>query len=835
MMREARGSRGRLAFFTLCLSIGVAAVVAVAGLSASLDDGIRSKARQLLAADLVVGGRSPLPAEVEKALASLPGARRTNVRETVTIVSAPEVKGRPGRSLLVELKAVDGEFPFYGTLTLQPDRPLGALLQGPSAVVAPEVLSRLGLRAGDGLRIGGVDFRIAGMALSEPGKLLEGFVLGPRIFSSGGSFALTGLGGFGSRVEYATLVRLGLGGPTVEQATEQVRKALPDDGRHEARNYVEAFPNLREGMKKAFDFLALGALLSLLVGGIGVAQTVRAWLAGRMDSIANLKCLGMRPREILTLYLGQTAGLGFAGSILGCAAGVFLQSLVPRFAGGLLDIGSGFAWQPAAVLRGLALGIGVALVFSFPPLAQTRRVPPALVLRRGAEPLPGGWWARGASGLVVVAGVFATAWLQSRSLKLAVAFTAAVFTACLVLALAAFLVIRLARRLPRGFTSVALRHGLAALARPGAGTAGAIVSLGLGVLVVLHIHLVQSHLSAWLRAELPREAPSAFLVDIQTDQWPEVKALLEQQGASRIESVPLVTARLSKVDGRDVNELAREGSGDRHRKWALTREQRLTYLEKLPASNKIVEGALWSDPKRAEASLEREFAGELGARLGSTLSLDVQGVPVELAVTSIREVKWESFGINFFVVVEPGVLEKAPQVRVAAARLPEGRDQEIQDLVAARFPNVILLRIRDVLEKIVTILDRVGLGIRVLGGFTALAGIVILGGAVSAGSVRRGREVALRKTLGMTRWGVTAAFAVEYALIGLVAGLFGACGAGLTGWTAVTRWFKIPWHFDGFAFGAAVAGAVALAVLAGLAASMSALRRRPVEVLRGEQ
>jgi putative ABC transport system permease protein len=296
----------------------------------------------------------------------------------------------------------------------------------------------------------------------------------------------------------------------------------------------------------------------------------------------------------------------------------------------------------------------------------------------------------------------------------------------------------------------------------------------------------------------------------------------------------VITARLSAIDGVSVDELAKRGRRDGGRRWALTREQRLTYLDRLPEDNKIIQGKLWSDPRRAEVSLEQEFAQEIGAKLGSTLRFDLQGTPLELAVTSIRTVDWQTFGINFYLIVEPGVLENAPQMRLAVARMVPGSEQQIQDQVAARYPNVLLLRIREMLDKILKIMRRISLGIRFLGGFTVLAGIAILAGAVGASTIRRGREVALLKTLGMTRRGVAATFAVEYALVGLVAGVIGTVGGTVLAWLVLTRGFEAKWQLDELSLAVALVASVALSVVAGLTASTRALARRPIEVLRSE-
>lgn len=837
LLRESRGSRGRLVFFIACLAVGVAAVVAVAGLSDSLDQGVRREARPLLGADLAVRGSRPLPPELDHAVASLDEVQRTDVRETVTVASAPARNGRPGPSQLVELKVVEGVFPFYGTLELEPRRPLHELLTPETAVVASELLARLRLRVGDTLRIGGEPFRIAGVVLSEPDRVSVSLTLGPRVFLSEEGFERTPLDDRGSRIEYRALLKLpeATSEEELRRTAEVLQSALPDAEPYRVETWRQAQPALRRNIERVERFLGLVALLSLFVGGIGVAQSVRSWLAGRLDAIAVLKCLGMRPREIFPLYLGKTVLLGLAGSLVGLVSGAAVQLALPSLFPDLIPRELIQPWQPGALLRGLVLGVGVALLFSLPPLSAVLRVPPARVLRRDAEPLPRHRWVAASTLVTLALGIWIMASLQADSWDLGARFSGGVALVTVALAGAALLVSRGARRLPRESAHPWLRHGLAALARPGAATGGAIVALGLGVLVVLAMSLVERRLSGQLAAEFPEDAPSAFLVDIQPNQWPGVEALLRRGQAEDIRSVPVIMARLVEIDGVTSEELVQQ-SGQRSggRRWALTREQRLTYMGQLPADNVVVEGSLWSDPDRAEVSVEAEYARDIGVGVGSTLRFDIQGVPVELAVTSLRTVDWQTFGINFFLVVEPGVLDNAPQQRLAAARLPRGAEQRFQDALAAEYPNVTVLRIREILEKILTVLGRISLGIRFLGGFTVVAGIAILAGAISAGSVRRGREVALLKTLGMTRREVAATFAVEYALIGLVAGVIGAVGGTVLAWGVLTRGFEIPWKLDPASIAVAVVASVLLTILAGLAASVRALERRPIEVLRSE-
>jgi putative ABC transport system permease protein len=836
--RECRGSTGRMAFFAACLSVGVAAVVAVAVLSQALDRGIRAQARELLAADIAVSSRRPIADEVVTAIDSLEGARRTAVIELPSMVSIPASDGDAGKlgpSLLCELKAVGPGYPFYGSVETEPALPLPELLDDGRVLVEPELLTRLGASVGGKLRIGTEVFEIGGTISSESDRLEIGLTLGPRVLLSTAGLERCGLIGLGSRVRYRVLVRLpDFSTPVqVESAADLIRAVVVDPEFVDVETSAEAQPMLRRALGRAERFLGLVALLSLLIGGIGVAQAVRAWLAGRLDAIAVLRALGVRPREVFFLYLAQTVLLALIGSVLGAVAGVLATRSLPGFLGNLLPVQVEVGWQPAVMMRGVALGIGVAVIFAIRPLVDVLRVPPVRVLRRDADPLPVNRKVAAALFAVLVVGVTLTAAFQSGSVVRGSEFAIGLIVATAALALGAWTAVRMVARVPRDLGAVALRHGLAALARPGSGTLGAVVALGLGVLTVLGMFLIQSRLSAQLEADLPGDAPTVFLIDIQPEQWDGVRAVLADSGAERVDSVEVVMARLQSVNSVPVTELVPERDEEpADRRWVLTREQRLTSMATLPEDNIIIDGALWSDPSRPEVSVERDFAEDLGVVVGDTVVFNIQGVPLELLVSSIRSVEWERFSINFFLVVEPGVLDDAPRYRIASARLVTDAEAPLQDRLAAEFPNVTMLRIREVLEKIVAILEQVGFGVRFLGAFTVLAGIAILAGAVSAGAVTRGRQVALYKTLGMTRVQVVMVFAVEYALVGLVAGVLGTFGGIALAFLVVRFGFEIAWASDPAAWAAAAATTVALSVVAGLAASIRALSVRPLATLR---
>jgi putative ABC transport system permease protein len=537
LRRESRGAWRRFAFFIACLAVGVAAVVSVAGLGAEIRRIVRTEARQLLAADLSMSGRQPPPEEWQNYLAEHPDFERAGVRELVALSAAPGVGETPGRSQLVELKVVDGAYPFYGELKLSPPGPLAERLDEATTVVAQDLLQRLELDLGDELSIGGAAFEITAVVESEPDHIGGTFSLGPRVFLSGDGLARTNLVQFGSRVLYRELIKLPteLGPDQIAKIAETIEAALPVTGRYRVETYVEAQPALQRGMQRVERFLGLVALLSLLIGGVGVAQTVRAWLASRIDAIATLRCIGLRPNEVVQLYLGHTLLLGLIGSLVGIALGLAVEWIVPQFLADILPGRVTRLWHWSAVLKGLVLGIGVAGLFSLPPLLSTRRIPPVRVFRRDAEPLPARRRIRLAIAALVTVGVWLTATLQAGSPALGAQFTGVLLAATGLLTLAAYLISKAASRLPRRITSIWLRHGLGALGRPGAGTIGAVIALGLGVLVVLTITQVESGLSQELETALPSDAPSAFLIDIQTHQWEGVSDLLEEQQATHVD------------------------------------------------------------------------------------------------------------------------------------------------------------------------------------------------------------------------------------------------------------------------------------------------------------
>lgn len=862
--RESRRARGIMTLFIACIAVGVAAIVIVAGIANSVTRGVVSEGRRLMAADVVVEGRRQAPDELQNITQSFdPTIQRADIAEFVSVIL-----GKQGSTSLAEIKVVEGGYPFYGKLVLEPSGKLADLLNENDVVVAPELLARLRAKVGDTIVLGGAPFRVAGIVTDEPDKLSISFSMGPRLFMSNAGAARTSLLDAGARVTYRTLLKLPdtAGQNQANQLKQRIERDLPNSEYYRTQTFAQAQPALRKGFERIGRYLGLVGLLSLLIGCLGVAQVSRVWLSGRMMDIAILRCLGMTSRQVVGLFLAQMAGLSLLASAVGALAGTAVLFILPSLASDILPVDLLDPWQPMAVARGMFMGLGAAMVAVLPALGGLQKVEPVRVFR--ADTTPGRhskiWHV--CVFVLVLAAIWFGAWLQVESMERASWFIAGLVAVTLVLWLAAAGVSRLARLLPRDAGGLHLRHGLTHLARPGAATLGAIVAIGLGVSFLFTTWLVQTRLSEQLYTELPADAPSTFFVDVQTGQWEGLEKLLVSMGATGTSSQPIVTARFAAIDGVPVRELLKntpkpasvsgESDGDesqsqrqsdregtagpgRSRRWALSREQRITYGPSLPKGNETIRGKFPSTAADASkgmptngVSVEESFAKDINVKLGSLIELDVQGVPVELKVTSLRSVDWRTFGINFFLFAEPGPLDQAPQSRVAVAKLPNDKVSEIQLAVVKAYPNVTLIHIRDVMDKVLNILTSLSLAVRGLGLFTLAAGMIVLGGTIAATQATRSREVALLKTVGMTRRDVMLVFAIEYALTGSVAAIVGIASGTLLGWAMLTQVMDLPWTLPWLAMLIAMFITVLLSVIVGLLASAKALTSKPIEVLR---
>jgi putative ABC transport system permease protein len=829
--RETRAAWRHVAVLVACIGVGVAALVAVGSFAASLDRTLGREARALLGGDLELRSARPLDAEAEALLEPWRGrgAVVSHVRELAGMARDP---GR-GTTLLVELKAVEAVYPLYGRLETAPARPLAELLGEDGAVVQEALLTRLGLRVGDPLQIGTGRFRITGVLTKEPDRAATLFTLGPRVLIGATALERTGLIQLGSRVRYRTLLRLPVALDARAVRASLVR-ALPDPAIR-ITAFDEAQPGLRRFFSQLTTYLGLVGLVSLLVGGIGVAASVRSFVERKRFTIAILKTLGADSRRLTLTYLTQALALGGLGSLAGAAVGLGVQTLLVPMLAGFFPFELSLGVEPWATARGLAMGLGATGLCVLWPLRRIRAIPPNLILRAPVDPTPVRGPRPWLAALPIAAGLVGLTVWQAGSPKVAAIFVVAAVAALGLLAGLARGVMALARRLPR-LPSLAWRHGLASLHRPGGQTAGIVVSLGVGVMLVVAVALLERSLSAQIDVERRRETPTFFFVDIQPDQADAFARIVREAtgGGLAPELTPIVRSRLAAINGQPVR---RERSEGREDAWRYTREYVLTFAAEPPPANVVTKGRWWTAAEaatRPRVSVEDEAARSFGVDVGGTLTFDIQGVRVEAEVMSLRKVDWQSLSTNFFVIFSPGALDGAPLTYVATARVPPAAETAVQDAVVRALPNVTAIPVRDVLERIGRVMEQVGVAVRAVAAFVIGAGLVVMASALATSRYQRLYESALLRTLGATRVLVARAFAVEYACLGAAAGLGGSALAVLLAWI-VLRWvLDVPWTFEPAPIALGVTLPVLLALAVGFLGTFRLLGQRPLPLLRRE-
>ena len=826
--RETRGAWRHFGYFFACITLGVSALVGVGSFADSLERTVARSAKSLMGGDVEIRSTQPVSEDAAALVPELrggPGVTVTRVRELVAMAQSGG-----SQSQIVELKAVETGYPFYGALVTEPGNvPLETLIGGGRALVHDSFLARLGLRVGDRFRVGDLELTIAGVIVKEPDRAVGVFSLGPRVLIAAEDLDRTGLVRPGSRVRHRTLFRL----PEDRDAQalrDRLAEALPAVQR--VSTYAQAQPGLRRFWDQLTMYLGLTGLVALMVGGIGVAVSVNAFVRQKLPSIAILKALGAGWRPLLAAYLLQTALLGLGGSALGALLGSAVQPLLAPTLTRLLPIELTLSFSLRAVLGGLAMGVGVTLLYALWPLLQIRHVPPALILRMEIEPRLRGrrpW----AAAVPIAAGLAGLALWQAGSWKIGALFAGGLAAALLLLALGARLVIVLARRVR--WRAPAWRQGAANLHRPGSHAGPVLVSLGLAVMLVVSIALLDRSLRAQLVDRAPGSAPAFFFIDIQTDQAEPFARLVGAQGATApAELTPVVRSRLAAVNGAAIT------SGERSRRedaWYLTREYVLTWAAEPPGHNTVVGGRWWTPEEAAREpliSVEEEIARQLGVGLGDTLTFDIQGVPVSARVTSLRHVDWRSLTSNFFVIFSPGALDGAPSTYIATVRARPDAENRLQSAVVAAFPNITAIPIREVLERVSAILDQIALAVRLVATFSIGAGLIVMAGALAITRQQRLYQSVILKALGATRGFVSRVFAVEYALLGAAAGVAGSGLAALLAWAVLRFALDVPWRWAPGTLLAGVATATALALLVGFLGTRRLLGRRPLGVLRSE-
>lgn len=852
--RELRAARGKFLFVVLSVAIGVAALTGVRGFSASFRGALLLRARTIMAADLSARMvQQPTPAET-RGLAELQraeGVRVTPVTEMLSMASNP----RTLDPLLVSLKAVDpANYPFYGKVDLRPVGSLRDALHDDTVVVADDLLLRLHLSIGDGLKLGDTVYRIAAVVTNEPDRLTGSFAAGPRVLMSQGGLDRSGLLAKGSRAGQRFLFELPAAGRETAASDQRVAllkerliELLPEA---QVIDYRETNPALTEGLDRATSLLSLMSLVALVLGAVGVAMAMRAHLAERMDTIAIMKALGARSGQILRIYLVQTIALGLLGGALGVALGAGVQLLLPLLVERLVRLEVTLHLQWGAVFTGLAAGVLTTVLFTLPPLLDIREVRPILILRRAVEN-------DGSTGvlslmrelrrrpaqlvalLVVLIGLALIATVLSDSAKIGRYFALGLVGVLFALMLASAgllaglraLLNRVRLRLPS-----VLRHGLANLYRPGNPSAALLAALGLGVMQITTVYLVQQAVVKELHIAASPELPNLFLVDITPDEISGVQALVARQPevTARAEYLPIVSSRITSIDGVSAPQLRLRNFPKR-----MLQSISLTWSSAPPPGATVVRGRWWTDAQAAIAdkaplvAIDEHTAERLHVQPGSTIVFAAQDTEFTATVAAVTKSDGQHVFSRAEFVLPPAALAGLPTVWYGGIHaMPDRVDQLIRALYAG-YPTVTVINVAAALETIRQVVLQITYIVQFLAAFSIFAGAVILASAIAGTRYRRVREVVVLKTLGGTRNRIIGIFSVEFAVLGLVAAVVGVLFANLVA-RLVLRKMEVAYVFHPLWNLNALLLTAALTVITGWIASYRVLGQKPLEILREE-
>lgn len=825
--RESRGQRGRLALCALSIMFGVAALVAVDSFTANLERGLNQEAQTLLGADLQITSRVGFDSAAEDIFKQIGGKQSREIRFT-SMAYFP----KNGGSRLIQVRALGGDFPYYGEFETAPAGVKVAGQDRPLLVLEPLVMRQQGLEVGDTVQLGATSFTIAAELVRVPGEAAFAGIFAPRAYIPLSQLESTGLIGTGS-IAFYRLYAYGLDDPKAVVATQQ--SAL-DAAYLRAETVEDRKEGIGQPLENLNSFLGLVGLVALLLGGVGIAGAVQAYLVQKRDTVAILRCLGCSSRQAAAVFWLQVAAIALLGAGFGAAGGVLCQAVLPRLLAPVLPFKLEFFVSGNSILNGILYGATTAFVAGLFPLLPLRRISPLRAIRAdfSTHPDRGDWALRGL-GLVAIFAVAAFA-----ATRTPVWWHGPAFVCGLVLALGVFWLVAgllkwTLKQLPRTGSFV-LNQALANIHRPQNRTIYLTVSLGIGTFLIYTLTLVQTGLLQQSELSNQSDSPNLLFFDIQPDQLEGLKRLLADQNLDFATTAPVVTMRLSAVKGQSVASIKQQGDASID-EWILNREWRSTYRSEPGAAERVKSGNYVGDwSGRGEPipiSLEADMARDLDVRLGDHLTFDVQGVPLEVEISSLRTVDWTQMWPNFFATFPLGVLEDAPHWWIAVTRSPDvATTAQLQSSIYQAFPNISAVDLNIIIDAVQTVLGRINFAVRFMGFFTMATGVIILANAVTASRHRRIAEVALLRALGANRSQIRQILAIEYAVLGLVAGLVGVLLSLAAGAALGVFVFKVDFYIPWPQATGAVASVIALATATGLACSGGITSSPPLQVLR---
>jgi len=832
--RELRGGLSGFYIFLACVALGTGAIAGVNSVSQMMTGSIASEGQTILGGDI----------RFESDNQDIGDAERAFVEELGTVSAGANMRTmarKPDGSdqSLVELRAVDDAYPLYGGFETIPAMPIDAAFAETNGVygaaVAQILLDRLSLSVGDTILVGQANLEIRGVIAAEPDSLSEGFGFAPRLMMSRAALDEAGLIRPGSLVEFSYRVRLDDKADARDLAAlrEEATNRFPDAG-WSIRTSQNAAPSLTRNIERFSQFLTLVGLTALIVGGVGIANSVRAWLDGKRGVIATLKCVGAPSKLVVAIYLIQVMLIAAFGVFLGLVLGAATPFLAAGALAGIIPIAVSASFYPASLAIAAGFGLMTAFAFAVLPLGRAGEVPAtALFRQQGFETskLPR-WPYLLIAGLTLAALCAAAIWFADDR-RIAIVFVVAVIVAFAVLRLVGHGVQAIAKRWPT-VRSTPLRLAIGNIHRPGALTPSVVLSLGLGLALLVTLALIDTNLRRELSGNLPDRAPNFFFVDIQSNEIDGFeKVVSELAPGGKVIKVPMLRGRITQLKGEEVN----ADNVPPEAQWVLRGDRGVTYAKNLPENSRLAEGKWWAPDYEGEplVSFSAQEAREIGLAVGDEITVSVLGRSITARIANLREVEWESLSINFVMVFSPNTFAGAPHSWMATLSDPDADaavEGEVLRAVTQAYPTITSVRVKDALELANRLVGQIGIAIRAAALVALVASVLVLAGALAAGNRSRIHDAVVLKTLGATRATLIRAYVYEYGLLGLATAVFALAFGGVASWFVVSRIMTLPSEFMPDIALATLAGALILTVGIGLVGTWQVLGQKAAPVLR---
>ena len=834
-LRELRAGAGRLSIFVLCIALGVAAVAAIGSLSASFDEALARQGRLLIGGDLSFELIHRQADSAERAALESLG----EVSESASFRAM--ARSTEGKSALVEVKAVDNAYPLYGDVSItRAERP-GPVWRDPDVVLVERtLLDRLNLDIGSKIAIGDATVTIGGILGEQPDRLADRLAYGPKLLMFRDTLAHTGLVQPGSLIRWTYRVKL----PEARSADKEflvetrnnVEKQFPQSG-FAIHDWTDPAPSLRRDADRFTQFISFVGLTALLLGGIGVGNAIRSYMAKKREVIATFKCLGATSRLVLLVYLIQALLLATVGIAIGLLIGALTPALVAALYADALPIMLAVEPHPMPLIAAALAGLLTMVLFVLWPLGRAASVSPAVLMRAHlSEERERSPWPYAVGSAVAGIALFALAIAGSEERAITASISAGIVLAFLLLTGFGLLVQRLAAKLRRAKpTSLAL--AIASIGGPGSLARAIAVSLGLGLGLLVATALIHRALLKEIEGNIEADAPAYYFVDVEESDIGKfgdtVKAIVPD---AKLDDAPMLRGRIVALKGVPAEKV----EADPDARWVLSGDRGLTYTDAVPPASTLVEGTWWPKDYSGSplVSFDAELAKGLGLKLGDTITVNILGRNVDAKIASLRKIDWESLAINFVMVFSPNTLAGAPHRALTTLELPKGTDPALEGKViqalSERFPLVTAVKVGDIVAAAKELLTKVMTAIKATAGVTLLIGAAVLAGAVAAGQQQRKYLAVLYKTLGATRWRIVSAELLEFGLLGLATALLSVLVATITAW-ALCKWaFDVTFVFSPLAVFETVLLALALVLTVGALTTWRLLSVKAAPYLRTE-